>query len=290
MAEVREITDTELWDTFVEQSQQGTIFCKTEWLKLYDFPYKIYGYFKNDTLLGGICGFEKDGFDSGYSIPVTPFQGILVMNQIDAKIQAIESMQHEVTDRLIEFLAGKYDKIKISNHYSFPDIRPFLWKGFTPSVRYTYVVDLTDKYKLEDNLEKQTRYEIKKARRDGIITLQIYMSSFDVLYDETFKRKGLERPVSREFMIKFTRLLPKVLVATKDMNMVSGTVIIRDSKRAYYIFGASSEGHISSLTLWESLPDDRTEIDLVGCNNRDIGLFKRGFGGQLKPYYAVTNV
>jgi hypothetical protein len=68
-----------------------------------------------------------------------------------------------------------------------------------------------------------------------------------------------------------------------------------DTKRAYYIFGASNPEKIgdgaSSLTLWtafENLSPRFKEIDMVGANDYKIALFKRGFGGRLVPYFLVA--
>ena len=143
MPEVRVLSQKEygLWDEFVDKSMQGTIFCKSQWLSLYDRPFKILGYFKGYNLIGGICGFEYAGniFDSGCRVPLTPFQGILMMPMPEAKSQAVESMCNEVTTNLIENL--QYEHIGVGNHYSLPDIRPFTWHKYEHIIRYTYLME-----------------------------------------------------------------------------------------------------------------------------------------------------
>ena len=289
---VSEITDFQLWDDFVEKSPQGTIFCMSDWLKLYDIPFRIYGYFKNDSLLGGICGFLEptgDFFDSGFTIPLAPFMGVLVAPQPDAKYTAIMSMHKDITEALLAFLYGEHRFIKIANHYTVPDVRSFTWEEWKPSIRYTYTVDISDKNTAWDNLEKQTRYDITRARRDGQEITMWSLSWFDKLYDQTFQRKGMERPLSTEFLKKLYDTFPSKIVGTAQSMAYS----VYDSKRAYYILGAS-DGTGSALSVWSMLDGLHgmgiKEVDLVGCNDREIANFKSGFGGTLRPYYCVTNI
>lgn len=285
---IREITDGRLWDDFVEKSPQGTPCSTTRWCGLLDMPYKIWGYFKGESLIGGIIGFEKDGFDSGYSIPLTSPQGILVMPMPDAKYTSVMAMHNEVARELIVGLKDKYRlSIKICNHYTFPDIRQFLWNGFTPVVRYTYVVDLTDMDKLWMDLEKQTRYEIKNHSGDLV---EGNIQDFNKLYTQTFERKGMERPVSEEMIESLCKQFNAQILTLNN----SSAVMIQDSKRAYYVLAGSDGSGDSSLCLWEALKclseQGVKEVDLGGCNVEKIGLFKRGFAGKLMPYYGVSNV
>jgi len=276
---VREITDYVQWNKFIEESPQGTIFSTTKWMNLWDEPFKIYGYFKNDSLLGGIIGraYETD-FTSGFEL--TPFQGILVIPMPDAKYTSVMAMHNEVANKLINALEERYLFISISNHCTFPDIRPFLWKGYEPSVRYTYVVDLAD---MGDRLEKDTRYLIKHSDR---VLVEPDLAVFDKLYENTFERRGLIRPVSTEFIKRLYSELDSSLYMADN----AGVLMIRDKKRSYYILGAST-GDGSSSVLWQALSSESSsECDLVGCNDKNIGLFKRGFGGILTPYYCVSNL
>ena len=57
MADIRRVQRDE-WDSFVESSPQGTIFSKSIWLDLFDADYNIWGYYKNNNLLGGTANFE----------------------------------------------------------------------------------------------------------------------------------------------------------------------------------------------------------------------------------------
>ena len=66
----------------------------------------------------------------------------------------------------------------------------------------------------------------------------------------------------------------------------AAVILINDEHRSYYILGASTGNSTSSSVLWEAIKD-KQEVDLVGCNDKKIALFKKGFGGELKPYYRL---
>lgn len=278
MKEARLLTEGEypLWDKFVEESPQGTIFSTTRWMQLHDAPFTVHGYFKRDNLLGGIASFNEP-------MPATPFQGVLVEATPDAKYTTIMSRHNEVAAALTHFLPNEF-----WNHYTYPDMRPFLWRGWKVGIRYTYVVNLRNMNELWSNLEKNTRYEI--TSRQGLeMAGNPHLDIFDDLYSQTFTRKGLSRPLNSEFFRKLASAIDHALYMTTDNE--AGVLMIRDNKRSYYIFGASSGSGASSYCLWQALLSEslvRKEVDLVGCNNQKIGLFKRGFAGRLQCYFGVS--
>jgi len=304
--EVHCLTEKEYdeWDAFVEGSPQGTIFCTTTWMKTFRIPFKIYAYYQGGNLVGGILVTEKEGtcISGGPNAPLTPFQGVIVCDVPGMKYANVIAFHSEVATRLLETLEQTYKDIEITNHYSFVDIRPFIWAGYSQSIRYTYIVDLSNMDKLWGELEKDTRYEITKARKNEIIVKkQDDVTAFDKLYTLTFERKGLKRPVSTEFIGRLYEALKNkeraeiYLGEGKDGTPSAAVFVMWDTKRAYYIFGASNPEKIgdgaSSLTLWtafENLSPRFKEIDMVGANDYKIALFKRGFGGRLVPYFLVA--
>lgn len=229
------------WDELNRKSEQGTIFSSTKWLDLFG-GYELKGVYKKDNLIGGIADF-------GEAKPLTPFQSVLTLKN---------------PQQVMEALDVKY----VVNHYTLPDIRPFLWKGYKPLVRYTYIV--RPEWGL---LDKDTRNLVRKYD----LPIGSDFGYLDALYSLTFERKGLQRPIDSAFLKKVC-----------DMGTIytcdgAAVVIIRDEKRSYYIIGASDGTGTSSYLLWNAIKDER-EGDLVGCNNRDIANFKKSFGGELKVY------
>ena len=296
MNEARQLHKDEYlaWDKFVASSEQGTIFSTSKWLELFNVPFAIYAIFNNGGIQGGIVGFVSDDFFGSGGTPLTPFQGILIGTAPSQKYTTLMSFQNEVTESIMETLERTYSKIQIINHYTFPDIRPFLWAGWKPIVKYTYVVDLTSLEILWIELEKQTRYEITRAEKDGVqISNSWSIGNFIKLYNQTFTRKGLEVPVSDSIIENLCRNFnASIRMVMRKEDDMAATVTIKDDKRAYYILGASTGGGVSSFALWETMgnlsSEGIKEVDFVGCNDRKIDSFKRGFAGKLKTCLGAT--
>lgn len=285
----------EEWDRFVEQSPQGNIFSLTKWLKLFDKEYWILGCRNGTDLCGGIAYFSDDNCYSGGSHCIlTPFQGVLVRPPNGSKPVTVLSLQNKVTEAIIEELS-EFKKVEISNHYTFPDVRPFIWNKYKQEVRYTMVVDISDLDKTWEMMESDTRNLIRKAENEGLVCKQTTgISAFIRLYAETFSRKKQTQTVSNELVQKIYKNIDNALfLVYQDKEPIAGVMMIWDNKRAHYLFGASLQNDIgaSYLGLWEAMKEmskTKNEVDLGGVNNRDIGLFKRGFGGELKQYIQVT--
>ena len=281
------------WDKFVAESPQGTVFSTTKWCDIFDKEYKIYTYEKGGEIFGGIIGFMEDGVFKSGATPLTPFQGVLIKPTDGMKEAKRISLYNEVTENLIAQIKNDFVYSTIFNHYTMDDIRPFIWNGYDKQfVRYTYVVDLADKDKLWKNLEKQTRYEIGHLRNWQLTIHKGPSSIFGELYGETFKRKGFPQPVSDETVWRLCDSFDATVALLQLYpHYLAGVVIVGDARRTYYILGASDGTGASSTCLWNTLEHiDGKELDMVGANDKNIALFKRGFGGKLKAYYGVSNV
>ena len=290
----RKLTSTEYpqWEELVRESPQGSIFCSLKWLELFDN--EIFGCFREGHLIGGMAGINGKQFLSG-GYALTPYQGIVVCDQQDTKYANRLSLFGEICDSFIEFtkqeLVGK--QISIVNHYNARDMRPFIWDNWEQFIKYTFIIDTTDLLQVWANMEKDTRYEITKAQKSGIKIMEGDVETFDKLYVETFSRKGLGRPISSVFLFKLCeRLQAKIYLALNKGIASAGAVAIWDDSCSYYILGASNPDTLgdgaTSLALWTLIEDQKGgQIDLVGCNDKKIGLFKRGFGSKLMPYFGV---
>jgi hypothetical protein len=229
-------------DLFIEQ--YGTIFSTRKWLDLIGESYRIHKLTKGNEIIG--CFIDCGKVD----VKLTPYHGIIAKHE------------YTVAKHFSDFSG-------FVNHYSFPDIRPFLWKGHKPVARYTYVVN-------GNTPDKDTRYLINKCQsevRPGTI------DEFWDIYKETFDRKKLNLPVDHQWLKDFDRLFtPRILICGG-----SGVVMMSDTHRDYYIFGASRLEALNTGSSAKALHKAITrETDLVGCNNEKVGLFKRGFRGEIK--------
>ncbi len=231
----------------------------------------MYGVYKNDNLVGGICGFEKDGFTSG-NYPLTPYQGVLIAPMPDAKPVTVGSMHLQVGGELAKSLP--YEHISITNHWTYPDIRPFKWAGWAEFVKYTYVI----REPSLDNMEKDTRYDIVHNKPEFITWGDF--KPFQKMYEAMVERKGIDSPPFDLKIFDWT-IFNHTLTTDK-----ASACFILDEKRSYYIMAASEKDGGAMALAWEYIKGCK-EIDLVGCNLREIGHYKRGFGGEITPYIGV---
>jgi len=284
------------WDNFVEKSSQGTVFSTSKWLEVidHDEPW-VLQFYKGDEVCGGLVYFvsKENACHSGLGIPITPFQGMLTLIPEGMKSVSQQSLQNEIAKAVLLEL-GEFQNVYMTHHYSIKDVRPFLWEGYKSFPQYTYVVDLSDIDATWDNMEKDTRNMVGKAVKNGVeIVKSDDVKAFDKMYAKTFERKGLVRTASYS-MIKrlFEKMEPDLFMAYFEGKPIAGVIMITDTKRAYYILGASEQNDMgaSYLTLWRAMQEmslKRKEIDLVGCNDQRIAMFKSGYGGKLELYLGV---
>jgi uncharacterized protein YwgA len=306
-------TEYNKWDVFVQSSPQGTLFSSIVWLKTYGEPFTIFCCYKGDELVGGVAVVEeKDGKNICPLVYFTPFLGVLFRNNDNMKNPDRISLEKNIVFSLLEELEKKYHKIAFANHWGITDARPFYWHsygcksyGYEVTLRYTSVVNLCDIQKTFEDMDDDTKYEIRKAEKNNIKIMQEDdLEAFFNLQEATFKRQDIERPEFEKILVrKICSTLKeqgrcKTYFAKTESGVNSASaVIIWDNKRAYYMFGATDpetrNNGATSLLLWqifkELSSDAIKEIDLVGVNSPKRGRFKIGFGGALLPYIFVEN-
>ena len=282
------------WDKFVESSPQGTIFSTSIWLKAINYCFKILCLYQDNKPVGGIAFFT----DKKNIIipPLTRFQGILLKKNLKRR------EENKITSAIVEKLTADFNNISISNHYNLKDIRPFIWAGFSVEVKYTYLVDISDLEELWQNMEKRTRYAIRKAERNKIVVKkEDKIAEFDRLHQFSLLNQKRKRPFNSSFLKNFYSTLKKFnkcqlyLAERKNGDLSAGAFVVWDKKRAYYLMAGADpkfRGDESpSLILWTIFSDFNKkgfkEIDLVGANIPSIEKFKRGFGGKLIHYFNV---
>lgn len=68
-----------IWDDFVEDSPQGTVFAKTDFLNALGVPFQIITvYLRQKIVAGTVILFSQDGKTLPAPFPFTPYQGLLL--------------------------------------------------------------------------------------------------------------------------------------------------------------------------------------------------------------------
>ncbi len=299
MDEIREIKENELdiWNRFVEDSKQGNFFSTSLWMyvlnKYPDGNAKLLGVFNSNELVSGVLLYERKKALLNIMAypPLTPFTSILFKHIMPQK---------KIIESFCNYLNKRYNFIALQLDPSIKDIRPFLWKGWKPVVNYTYEIDISDTILLWEKIDKDAKYEINKAKKNNVKIIEgDNIEKFLNLYEKTFLKQGLRTPLNKDFIKEMFEILSKdnkarlYYAKTSEGHIISGSIVVWDSKRAYYLLSASEPGEnigANYFLLWHIITDMSKlldKIDLVGANIPSVARFKRKIATRLVPYYTV---
>lgn len=186
----------------------------------------------------------------------------------------------------------------------------FSASGTSVQPRCTLVVEVRgDPDEQLSALPKDTRYGVRRARREGVVAAVSEavedLEAFMDLHEETARRQGFAlRP--REYYRQFMRDLPAKLITARregEGRILAGAVILTFGEEAYYLYGASSrEGenlYASYLVQFEALEAARRagarRYDMWGipCRPHEghpmwgVYKFKKKFGGSEERYVGT---
>lgn len=169
----------------------------------------------------------------------------------------------------------------------------------------TIQIDLTQSEEsLLKNMEKDTRYNVRLAERNGVEVREGNFEEFKGLYFATAKRKGFWPARSElEALWKiFSKAKAAVILTAYFQNEVlASTLLLIHDTNAHYYHAATSESHrklmAPYLLLWQAMRVLKKRgvkiFDLEGIYDsrnpstkkwKGFTLFKKGFGGREVEY------
>ncbi len=181
----------------------------------------------------------------------------------------------------------------------------------TLQVGQTRIVDLTDDDSLMGGFDKDTRYSIRRAEREGV-AVRVVDDATDTrpvddlhqLVGETQRRAGFPMPSLERYRIAWRSLAGAgrgaILEARRDDAILASGMVVIEGDRSFYLFSGSRREergepkHYASYALqWAMMRYARDR----GAQHHDlwgvappgappdhpwagVGLFKKGFGGR----------
>lgn len=307
------------WDEFIDNSRNGTIFSKIDYLKAINANPALYYCYKNKELKAAVALIESQDGNNVILHDFIIYNGIIYCTASSNQNHSqVLSEEFKIQTFIAEELLKKYDRIEISLHPTIKDVRPFLWVNYgtnlpkySVEVKYTSYVSIKDfakADKLEDisiynkasvSRRQQVRYAIKKKYETKIVNdyksfvefYRITMQRQDIIIDEN-NLGEMEYLIS----ILIEKDMANIFVSY-DEHCEPGSMALFgwDSKRAYYIFGANDpakrDGHSGTSVMWDAFAylskKGVSEVDLEGINSPYRGWFKLSFGGDIINYYQV---
>jgi hypothetical protein len=303
----------ERWNSFVDESPEGTFYHKSYWLlnnigknyksaQLYEFYYITD---KNNNWIAAFYIPKSIKFKRSFIVMphMTPFGGVMISPSIhkltiSKKIGNIK----EINEIFIKKL-----KETTLLYYSFSpehiDMQPFIWNKYITSVRYTYRVNLSDENKLWSNLQEKT--SVNKGNKSNVKIkwgFNEYLDMYFELNDKSFSSQNVnnfDNNLTKNLLVNLNKNNNCVIGIVFDENdtPMGGCVLAYDTKRAYYIMGGISRDNnfAMSYLLWEAMLYVKNTLnlevfDFEGSMIPSIERYFRKFGGDLTPYYSLSNI
>ena len=298
------VSDDALWDALVQQALGGTIFSTSAWLncaaRATDGEAHRIGCFRNGNLIAGLSGLarKRSGLNRLETPELTPHTGLLLAPVQSKGPAKAEAEQHRACELLIDYLEKEYDHVFLVHPPAITDMRPFTWRNWDARLRYTYQIDPSDSEALWDKIERRTRTVIRKAEKLGYALQPTDdVALFRRLYEALYNKQSDGAPVAADTAERFVAAVLKTglgqayKIESADGQVASVVVFVNGFDTAYaWAAGADptlNNTGATSLLYWQYLCKiEHKYFDFVGANIPAVAFFKRGFGGDLTPYYV----
>ncbi|MCK9277415.1 MAG: GNAT family N-acetyltransferase [Methanoculleus sp.] len=306
------VKDRELWDSFVDASPYGLLFHKWDYIAITGehAGYRLlpYGVYRGEELvcLAPLYLRNTRGIKTLFSPPpmqaVIPYQGLIPARGFDTLKQG---KKEAVMDLIADDLSREIDAI--SPHYlslvlvpGLVDVRQFLWRGYTPKVHYTYMIDLSQPTgAIWSSFHYKLRNKIRKAEEAGMDLVR--SADISVLYTSIarrFSQPDMNIPmVSRRYFEALFRAYPDHLAAYylyDREGALTGSVATQEYKRFLLWMGTPriESGHAGNeylqwLLVQRAKADGYPSFENIGANTPDLNFFKSRFCSGLSVYMEV---
>lgn len=299
-------TDQAFYREFCEQKSPGGLFCAPWWLDASCGPGAwdvVVATGKEGDMRGALPfrRYRRKGLRIIGHPPLTPYLGPWVNSHGGGHYRAI-STEFEVLGELLEGLPP-HDLYRQtwSTERKLP--HPFIWKGFTATVGFTYAIEETsDGQAAWRGLASRARGGVRRAReREGLKTVRVGATELYGMIAHTFARQQLAVPYGVDLIQRLLRAVAErsageALGAMSPAGeLQAAALFVHDDRRTWYLAGGQDptkrDSAAMSLLLWEGVQragDWGTPFDFEGSMIPGVEWFFRGFGGYPQPILKLT--
>lgn len=293
-----EIEDPNEFNINYKDFEHYSIFADINFLSVFadvfNCKLRLINAYKRSTLLASFPVFIKKKYGLKYITrpPLLYYQDILLTKKITKKDYYLFQLNMAYSD----FIKRNFNKVFISFHPSYKDIRGFSSSNFNVNPVYTYLIDL--KNNQMDEYESDKRNRIRKAKKNNIIIKKD--SDFSYLLKIKKKFYGSDVPLGlQKQLLEELHLRNKIDIfnAFYENKIISSKVVIKDKKNKfiYAWMGRNNKNYlftgVSTYFTYKILDMYRDKFDyfdFCGCNILKIARFKSGFPTKLKHFYQVN--
>jgi Acetyltransferase (GNAT) domain len=311
------------WDNFVRESPSGTLFHTTKWLQTTGVPFRIFGCYHQESLIGGMVveligrhaaghsyftawtnegeGSGKPPGDATGHMLNCPYLGV-VLPPPSKKYVTTLTYHRNILSSLAGHVRDQFRRVRCTMGPEVVDMQPLIWAGYMIVLVYTYRIDLSDLDVVWSNMTDKRRNDIRKAERDGI-TVDSEGSIQDVLslYKGALQSHGrAARPSNvadeRDKILRRQNQCRSFVARDRSGEAVAGIYMVWDEKCAYYFMGGygRSVTHrgAGALAVWSAIRYAGEILGLrrfvmLAAGDLPLERFTRDFGGQLTVLFHV---
>ncbi len=283
----------------------NNVFCSKEWLDIYSDKISFCKVSENNNLTMAVFYYYRDKkniIDFFHSPSFTPYNGFLY-NLISNNYANQKSDFKKILNSIAQYFdkLAKNKIIKIAFPPEIIDMQPFIWKNFKVIPNYTYKISLSQSLSIiESKMSKERRNDIKKATKDGIISIKCE--------DNKIVKQLIEKTFNRNELNINNELLDKILfqysnndnsfsfVSYQNEKPISAVFCIFDKTTAYYLLGGydnkNKHSGAGALSLWNAIEHSKNlgleVFDFEGSMLVPVEKYFRNFGGDIVPYFTIN--
>ncbi len=314
---VEQITDQKVWEDFIQTHPEANFLQSWLWGEFNErLGRKVYrqGFFENGNLVGVMLAIVEPARRARYLTvpggPIIDWQNKALVAEVVQEMQKLGKSEHcafvRVRPQIVENVANN----QIFASFGFRRAKMHLHAELTSQLDITKTED-----ELRDEFRKNTRYELKQAKKRGIRVISTTdPDAIDEFYNlqlQTAQRHGFV-PYGKKFLKEqFTVFAAagKALLyraETADGQLVAQAFVIFYNQEAAYHYGASTElgrkepgayalqweaikeakrRGLSRYNFWGVVLPDQTNHRFYG-----VSVFKRGFKGEDVEYLHARDL
>jgi len=308
------INQKEVWNNFVNDSEQGVAFNKSEILEIYGYKVDYWIVSKKDMPKLAIAIIIKNK-SAVNSLPFSYYQGPMFSKDVN-ELKGIKKF--EWTTKILTFaiqkLTHEYRNISFSLHWSLNDIRSLTWfnelspekPNFNIKPKYTAIIDCRNNDSINDfilNIRRDRRQDLRYAN-DNYITIEKTQKKNEVLelYIETLKEKKIQVTDNEsnilESLLNLTenKKMGYILKAyNKNQEFIAAQFVLEDK---YYSHGVALVGSkkanglgVKTLLNLEWIKESMSKkliLDYNGANSPNLADYKHSMGAEPKIFFNVN--
>ena len=299
--------DYSLWNKYVDEHPQGTIFHTTSWLSKFSEELFVNVVFDKENVIKGgfaILKMRKYGVVGYHIPPFTPYYGPLISPSKETRISKARTEEHILSSIVLDSLpkAPCYDFTPRSGSF---DVIPYLHRGFSSSVYYTNKIrgSIDDYYSLMSRSKRKDINKLKKMvddktiifsktdNLDDLVSLAYITSKHKSFYLKIKYLKKIFRTDTSEE--KFWNIY---LVRQPSGEPIAGLLTVFDNSCSYGLLnGSVRDGRLTApgrdiicldFGIRQTLELGKT-FDLCGSVLPGVEELWRHFGGIQEPCYRL---